>query len=48
MEKIDRQTEKITWLVRNLLTLAQLEADMLKLKKKQFRRRSWWKQPSAH
>ncbi len=33
MEKIDRQTEKITWLVRNLLTLAQLEADMLKLKK---------------
>ena len=48
VEKIDRQTEKITWLVRNLLTLAQLEADMLKLKKKQFRRRSWWKQPSAH
>ena len=33
VEKIDRQTEKITWLVRNLLTLAQLEADMLKLKK---------------
>ena len=32
-EKRDRQTEKITWLVRNLLTLAQLEADMLKLKK---------------
>lgn len=33
VEKIDQQTEKITWLVRNLLTLAQLEADMLKLKK---------------
>lgn len=33
VEKIDWQTEKITWLVRNLLTLAQLEADMLKLKK---------------
>ena len=33
VEKINRQTEKITWLVRNLLTLAQLEADMLKLKK---------------
>lgn len=35
VEKIDRQTEKITWLVRNLLTLAQLEADMLKLKKEE-------------
>ena len=33
VEKINHQTEKITWLVRNLLTLAQLEADMLKLKK---------------
>lgn len=32
-EKIGRQTEKIHWLVRNLLTLASLEADMLPLKK---------------
>lgn len=47
VEKIDRQTEKITWLVRNLLTLAQLEADMLKLKKEIVSARSLWKRPSA-
>ena len=33
VEKIDRQTSKITWLIRNLLTLSQLEADMLKMHK---------------
>lgn len=33
VKKIDRQTSKITWLVRNLLTLSQLEADVLKLHK---------------
>lgn len=33
--KIDRQVNKITWLIRNLLTLSQLEADMLKLKREQ-------------
>ncbi len=33
VEKIDRQTSKITWLIRNLLTLSQLEADVLKLHK---------------
>jgi len=31
--KIDQQTKRITWFVRNLLTLSQLEADMLELKK---------------
>lgn len=31
--KIDKQVSKITWLIRNLLTLSQLEADVLKLKK---------------
>ena len=31
--KIDQQTKRITWLIRNLLTLSQLEADMLELKK---------------
>lgn len=31
--KIDQQVNRMTWLVRNLLTLSQLEADMLKLKK---------------
>jgi len=30
---IDRQISKITWLIRNLLTLSQLEADVLQLKK---------------
>lgn len=30
--KIAQQTEKITWLVRNLLTMAQLDAEVLKLK----------------
>ncbi len=31
--RIDQQVSRMTWLVRNLLTLSQLEADMLKLKK---------------
>lgn len=31
--KIDQQTKRITWLIRNLLTLSQLEADMLELKR---------------
>lgn len=30
--KIDQQTKRINWLIRNLLTLSQLEADMLELK----------------
>lgn len=33
IEKIDSQISRITWLIRNLLTLSQLDADMLKLKK---------------
>lgn len=33
VEKIDLQINQITWLVRNLLTLSQLDANMLKLKK---------------
>lgn len=32
-EKIDQSVSRITWLIKNLLTLSQLEADMLKLKK---------------
>ena len=32
VEKIDSQTERIRWLVKNLLTMSRLEADMLKLK----------------
>lgn len=32
-EKIEAQTIKVTWLVKNLLTLSQLEAGMLELKK---------------
>ena len=35
IEKIDWQVNRITWLIRNLLTLSQLEADMLKLKKEE-------------
>lgn len=31
--KIDSQVNRITWLIRNLLTLSQLDANMLKLKK---------------
>ena len=31
--KIEKQVNKITWLIRNLLTLSQLEADVLVLKK---------------
>lgn len=38
-EKIDSQTGKITWFTRNLLTLAQMEGDMLKLKKERVRAR---------
>lgn len=32
-DKIDSQVNRITWLIRNLLTLSQLDADMLRLKK---------------
>lgn len=32
-DKIDSQVSRITWLVRNLLTLSQMDANMLKLKK---------------
>ncbi len=32
-DKIDSQVRRITWLIRNLLTLSQLDADMLKLKR---------------
>lgn len=35
IEKIDWQVNRITWLIKNLLTLSQLEADMLKLKKEE-------------
>ena len=35
ISKIDQQTSRITWLIKNLLTLSQLEADMLKLKKEE-------------
>ncbi|MDO4322317.1 MAG: HAMP domain-containing sensor histidine kinase [Lachnospiraceae bacterium] len=38
--KIDSQVERITWLVRNLLTLSQLDANMLKLKKEEVYARS--------
>ena len=31
-DKIDRQAKRINWLIRNLLNLAQLEAEVLKLK----------------
>lgn len=33
--KIDQQTKRLTWLIRNLLTISQLEADMLELKKEE-------------
>ena len=33
IDKIDSQVNRITWLIRNLLTLSQLDANMLKLKK---------------
>ena len=33
LSNIEKQTEKVTWLVRNLLTLSQLEAKQLHLKK---------------
>ena len=32
-DKIDSQVTRITWLIRNLLTLSQLDANMLKMKK---------------
>jgi signal transduction histidine kinase len=32
-DKIDKQAKRITWLIRNLLTLAQLQVDVLELKK---------------
>lgn len=34
LQNIEKQTEKITWLIRNLLTLSQLEANQLHLKRK--------------
>lgn len=34
-DKIDSQVSRITWLIRNLLTLSQLDANMLKLKKEE-------------
>lgn len=34
-ETIDSQVSRITWLVRNLLTMSQLDANMLKLKKEE-------------
>lgn len=33
--KIDSQVNRITWLIRNLLTLSQLDANMLKLKREE-------------
>lgn len=33
IKNIDTQVNKVTWLIRNMLTLSQLEADMLHLKK---------------
>lgn len=35
IDKIDSQVRRITWLIRNLLTLSQLDADMLKLKREE-------------
>lgn len=35
LSNIDRETERITWLVKNLLVLSQLEAGVLKLKREQ-------------
>lgn len=35
VSKIDQQIDRINWLIRNLLTLSQLEADMLPLKPEQ-------------
>lgn len=34
-DKIESQVNRITWLIRNLLTLSQLDADMLRLKKEE-------------
>ncbi len=34
-DKIDKQANRITWLIRNLLTLSQLEADVLEFKRQQ-------------
>lgn len=34
-DKIDSQVNRITWLIRNLLTLSQLDADVLRLKKEE-------------
>jgi signal transduction histidine kinase len=36
-DKIDKQAKRITWLIRNLLVLAQLEADVLEWKKESVR-----------
>lgn len=35
IDKIDSQVSRITWLIRNLLTLSQLDANMLKLKREE-------------
>ncbi len=35
IKKIEKQVNRIAWLIKNLLTLSQLEADMLKLKKEE-------------
>lgn len=35
IDKIDSQVGRITWLIRNLLTLSQLDANMLKLKREE-------------
>lgn len=40
IKNIDTQVNKITWLIRNLLTLSQLEADVLQLKKERTEVRS--------
>lgn len=34
-DKIDSQVNRITWLIRNLLTLSQLDSDMLKFKREE-------------
>lgn len=40
VDKIDKQAKRITWLVRNLLALAQLQADVLELKRESIEIRS--------
>lgn len=45
-DKIDAQVRRITWLARNLLTLSQLDADMLKLKQEKVSVKKMLKQVS--